>query len=306
MRLFYTVSVMVSLPFLKKEAKKPSGAPAPAGIPTQRVVELSSEGMSEPEIIRVLKKEGYSPMEVDKAMKEALRSSAVRAAAGPQPPFEPRNLPPPPQRPQPRFPQEPAPAPAEPQEKRRIFPEEPPEPVPEERQPAPPLPEERMGPPSEAELPELPGMEKPRPAARPLPPLPGEERFEEEIPHIPAPTQKPKRSKAMERRRMFEEIAEGVVEEKWDSFEKYIDEIHKKIRSLRKKVNYLEEIIDKIQSERASEIEEIKAAIETYKTSINEISARMEGVEKAVRDSLTPMMQSVRSLSDAVKELKKK
>jgi chromosome segregation ATPase len=41
--------------------------------PIERVKELSSHGFSEPEIIDVLRKEGYSPQEIDLALTEALK-----------------------------------------------------------------------------------------------------------------------------------------------------------------------------------------------------------------------------------------
>ncbi|RLJ05577.1 MAG: hypothetical protein DRP18_02770, partial [Candidatus Aenigmatarchaeota archaeon] len=58
-------------PFKKSEPKTASA------VPTQRVIDLSSKGLSEPEIIKVLKKEGYTPVQVDAAMKEALRGATA-------------------------------------------------------------------------------------------------------------------------------------------------------------------------------------------------------------------------------------
>ena len=50
----------------------------------------------------------------------------------------------------------------------------------------------------------------------------------------------------------------------------------------------------------------MKNNITAYKDSIADIAARMEAVERAMKDSLTPMMQSLRSLSDTIKALKEK
>jgi len=84
-------------------SKKKGGIPQPMGgprIPTERVVSLSSQGISEPEIIRSLRDEGFSPLEVDRAMKQALRSGAgMSSSAPPMPPQS--QLPPPPPRMQP-------------------------------------------------------------------------------------------------------------------------------------------------------------------------------------------------------------
>ena len=68
--------------------KNPPAAPGQGGprIPSQRVMQLSSQGMSEPEIIRTLRSEGYSLLEVDRGMKDALRSGAGVQPQQPQPP----------------------------------------------------------------------------------------------------------------------------------------------------------------------------------------------------------------------------
>jgi len=48
--------------------------------PIERVKELSSHGFSEPEIIDVLRKEGYSPQEIDLALTEALKEKLQTTA----------------------------------------------------------------------------------------------------------------------------------------------------------------------------------------------------------------------------------
>jgi uncharacterized phage infection (PIP) family protein YhgE len=52
------------LQLFKKQQREP---------PISRVKELSSHGFSEPEIIDILRKEGYSPKEIDIALSEALK-----------------------------------------------------------------------------------------------------------------------------------------------------------------------------------------------------------------------------------------
>lgn len=55
--------------------KKQSRAP-----PIDRVKELASHGFSEPEIIDILRKEGYSPNEIDLALSEALKEQIKKAS----------------------------------------------------------------------------------------------------------------------------------------------------------------------------------------------------------------------------------
>jgi prefoldin subunit 5 len=270
------------MPFGKKKAAGPERAGA---FPTQRVVELSSQGLSEPEIIRELKNEGYSPMEVDRAMKEALRDSTVRAATAPV-------------REPPRFP----PMPAQ-QERKRVFPE-PMEPRFDEQ---PEMAEQRH----EAALPEIPGFEP-----RPRPPVPGfqrgprqflpprDEEETEEIPHLPVPGERRPITRQMERRRLVEEVSEAIIEEKWHDFRRELRDVNDKMGSLKKKMDYLEESLAKIQEKKGDDVEEIEAKIDTYKQSFSELSGRMEAMERAMKDSLTPMMQTLRALTEAIKDIK--
>ena len=69
--------------------KKPKGSALPPvqprGIPrappelVKKVSELSSKGMSEPEIMRSLKDEGYSTLDIDRAIRDSLRSGVGSA-----------------------------------------------------------------------------------------------------------------------------------------------------------------------------------------------------------------------------------
>ncbi|HDD72710.1 MAG TPA: hypothetical protein ENG00_01305, partial [Candidatus Aenigmarchaeota archaeon] len=71
---------MIMWPFEKK------GTSGPGRVPTSRVITLSSQGLSEQEIIRTLKNEGYTPEEVDAAMREALRGATLGVPRKPAPP----------------------------------------------------------------------------------------------------------------------------------------------------------------------------------------------------------------------------
>jgi len=262
-------------------------------IPSDRVASLSSQGMSEPEIIRTLRAEGYSPIEVDSAMKEALRS-AVRPPAAPRmapPPASTRGFGPPP-----------AEQPVR-RERRMIFGDEDEElPRPAARPPEPPFAEEE-GPAGELELPRFPGMAPPRRSPF-APPVPMEEAEAEEIePIAPAPKAASKEQR-MQSRREFEEIAEGVVEERMSAIEKRVDDIGDRLKEITVRMNNLQQALDRVQGERRGDIAEITDKIEGYKQGMTEVSQRMEAVEHTMKDSMTPMMQSLRSLSDAVKAFK--
>lgn len=69
---------MVLIPLRKKEPQ------APAYIPVDAVRALAGRGLSEPEIINELRKQGYSPSQIDFALTGALKTEV----GGPQPPVQ--------------------------------------------------------------------------------------------------------------------------------------------------------------------------------------------------------------------------
>lgn len=263
-------------PFKKKESK-----PA-TGIPTQRVTELASKGLSEPEIIKVLREEGYTPLQIDTAMKTALRNAAaVGKPIGPP---------------------------------SRAFPSEPPRPRPESQYPEPPRPPEPFfeeeigmeGPESDELDKELPGFpeELPprpdflRPPEHVKPAIPEEE----PVPKLPAG----KRETKEEKRRMIEELVETIVDERWEEFSEKLNKFEAEYQELNKKISDLEQKINQIHLEKDDEMKEIEGKIDSYKQSLAEMSVKLESLERAMKDSLSPMLQTLRSLSDTIKLLKER
>jgi hypothetical protein len=53
--------------------KEPETMTTGKGAPIDRVKDLSTRGFSEPDMIEVLRKEGYNPEEIDSALTEALK-----------------------------------------------------------------------------------------------------------------------------------------------------------------------------------------------------------------------------------------
>jgi prefoldin subunit 5 len=73
---------------------------------------------------------------------------------------------------------------------------------------------------------------------------------------------------------------------------------------MQNRVSLLEQSVNKFDNEKRSDLDSIEDKIDTYKQSIGDVASRMEAVETAMKNSLQPMMQTLRSLSDAVKSLK--
>ncbi len=264
-------------------------------IPTERVMSLSSQGVPEPEIIRSLKGEGYTPVEVDTAMKQALKG----AVAGPQP--APSRFAPP------------APQPSAPSMQQAA-----PEPLALRTEPEPP-PFPTQSQVSSLEAPP-PGMLPPESSNLAMPPLPGEPGFTAEEPGLPAPPTTPgaagdepiprvREPMTMgeardDKRRAIEELAEGIIDEKWSEFKSEIDGIQVQLSDIKSRISTLEQSTHAVDAEKKSDLDAIEDKIDTYKQSMSDVSSRMEALEGAMKSSLAPMMQTLRSLSDAVKSIK--
>lgn len=72
---------MVQLPFLKKKEQHAGKAFAP----TDRVRELANKGFSEPEMIDVLRKEGYTPEAIDTALTQTVKTNITASPPQSQP-----------------------------------------------------------------------------------------------------------------------------------------------------------------------------------------------------------------------------
>ncbi len=244
---------------------------------TERVKALAAQGLPEPEIIKQMKKEGYSPKDVDAAMKEALK-----AAVAPKPARE-EFLGPPAAEFERPVPLKELPEEGPPRIAREL-----------ERRPELALPGEEMW---ARPVPERP-LE--RPEIRPRPVIPIEKPEIEEEFRLPAARPRP----VIERRAEIEEIAEAIVAERWEAFEREREAMNKRIDELDAKIATLDAVLKEIRGIKRTDIEEIKASVEGYRNSLAEVSSRMESIEKAVRDSLGPMLQTLRAMSDTIKALK--
>ncbi|RLJ08480.1 MAG: hypothetical protein DRP12_00515 [Candidatus Aenigmatarchaeota archaeon] len=262
----------MKLSLFKKKAPKVSAL--------ERVKELSAQGFSEAQIIKTLKDEGYSPREVDEALKET-----VRKAVAPSLPSKEELLGEKPAMPEVKPPEAPlpeAPLPGAPPEKPVKPPGIPPEVTPE--------------------VP-LPGAEEWKPPQLPERP----KRAEEELPkgeELRVPPLKPK--EPLERRAEIEEIAEAIIDERWEAFEREKEELKGLVKDLKNRLEALETAVKDVIGIKKSDIEEIKLGLENYRASLSDFSERIESLEKVMRDSMTPMLQTLRALSDTIKELKKK
>lgn len=214
---------------------KPETAP-PSGkglVPVERVKELSSKGFSEPEIIDVLRKEGYSPEEIDKAMTEALKTVVKE----------------------------------------------------EEKKPT--------------KLPTLEEIktEAPAPVATTL--LGAEPEALTEAPTAPVEYYYPTEEYSPE------EIVEPIIEEKMSEIDRKLLEFRTQYSNLEKKIGEIHHRLDLLAKGRTRGEEELVTKIDLLKDGIEDISGKVSSLEKAFKETLPALIESVRALSDLVQRLKR-
>ncbi len=175
--------------------------------------------------------------------------------------------------------------------------------TPEEAPPLgpPPFPEEEA--PSPLELPGMPPEEEPEemPEAPPAGWRPaGMEMEEKRMRALPPPRRMREEEGGRAGRRDMEEIAEAVVEEKWKAFDKEVGDIHKKMEDFAIKISTIESAVNEIKTMKKTEVEELKTSMDTQRESIVDMTEKLEAMENALKNSLTPMMQSLRALTENV------
>ncbi|MBN2101569.1 MAG: hypothetical protein JW716_01715 [Candidatus Aenigmarchaeota archaeon] len=297
----------------KKAPARGGGMPSQGQmrVPVDEVNALSSRGFSEPEIVNALKKQGYSIPEIDQGMKGALRNAAStgpdmgspfggqRFDSGPEPMPRGDSFQPPPgmelehpfraggggfeeMRParqpfsRPTF-QEPSAAMEEPS-----FGDDFNRPVSSGNDFDIPT-----GSQFEDSVP-TPREYQQRPEPRPLPSL-------------EQPDHERKVSK-----KQIEELVEVIIEEKWHDMKSKLIAIDTKFLETNNKIVALENMIRQMRSEREDELKHIDNKIDSYKGSMNDMNGKMQSMENAMRDSLTPLIGTLRSLSETINNIKEK
>lgn len=220
-------SETMALSFLKK------GQQGERGVPVDRVRELTTKGFSELEVIDVLRKEGYSPEEIDKSLSQALRGGITSA---PQHQTQPSM--------------------------------------------------------QRSEGPKLPTLEEIAPKQTEMPEMP-ESQTEEgyyDYNQQSYPT---------------EEYIEYVVKEKMTESRRSIDEIILKAKDLEKRMDTLHEQINVLIQTRTSEQTQLLNRIDSFRGVMEDVEIRLGGMEKAFKETLPALIESVRALSDLVQRLKR-
>ena len=245
-------------------------------VPTEIVKKLASAGKSEKEIVAQLRLQGFTPAQIDSALKEAIKVEVV----GPQPlglgnetipegpPPAPRGRPSPEISAAARAP----PATRHPVSERAI------QQIPQQPMPGP------MGePPEKIKTPvELKPVEvRPQAFANPQP---------IEIPSADI---------------SLEELVEAIVSERWIKFEEKLSIFDKRDLVLQQQIQELKIQIDKLRSEKREEEKVFIEKLEEFGTGIEKTQSRIGSIESAFREFVPTLAENVRALSGVVEKIKK-
>jgi hypothetical protein len=215
------------LPFLQQKPET-----IKKGVPVDRVRELSSKGFSEVDIIDILRKDGYSPDEIDAALTEALKLGV----AGISPPTK-----------------------------------------------------------DEVGLPKLEELQ-PKQALLEVP----ETSLPEEYSYYSTPYAQPEQQAYPS-----EDYIEFVVKEKTAELDDKLREFVIKYSELEKRFSEVHEQLNEIAKAKTSGEQLIATRLDELKSILADMETRLAGLEKAFKDALPALIESVRALSDVVQRMKK-
>ena len=215
----------MALPFLKNPLAKGKGS-----IPVERVRDLTGRGFSEVEVIDVLRKEAYSPEEIDNALTQSLKFAAT---------------------------------------------------TPTQRQPI-----------------EYPRTEPALPTLEDIVP-------KQQTPQIPETSLPQEYYQGYQQNYPTEEYVDYVVQARMGEINQKITEFSVKAQEIERRIQEVSDRISEIMSLRNAEQTQILSKIETFKEGVGDIETRIGGLEKAFKETLPSLIESVRGLTDLVQRFKR-
>jgi chaperonin cofactor prefoldin len=101
----------------------------------------------------------------------------------------------------------------------------------------------------------------------------------------------------------IEELVEGVVNEKWEVFEKELKSLRDEQTQILREIKNLQSNIANISGEGKSS--ELIVRMDDLETKVTNIESRVNALEKAFKQFLPSLIENVRTLTSLVKEMKK-
>lgn len=232
-------SEIMALPFLRSSPKK-------SAMPVERVRDLTGRGFSEIEIIEVLRKEGHSPDEIDRALTQSIRLAATSPA---------------------------------PNQMQQIQ-----EPIgnytPQYQSQSP-----------ESSLPTLEELIPRQPQNQP--------------PQIPETSLPQEYYQNNQQNYPTEEYVDYVVQARLGEVTQKVTEFTIKAQEIDRRIQEVSDRISEIMSLRNAEQTQILSKIESFRESMEDIDTRMSSLEKAFKETLPALIESVRALTDFVQRFKR-
>jgi uncharacterized protein (UPF0335 family) len=104
---------------------------------------------------------------------------------------------------------------------------------------------------------------------------------------------------------IVEELVEGVVEEKWQKFKQRLDRLEDEFESIKAGEKNLGEKIEMSEKE-SPQTREMEGKVSEISTQMEELEARIGGLEKAFRQFLPSLTTNIENLSDIIHQMKRK
>jgi len=101
-----------------------------------------------------------------------------------------------------------------------------------------------------------------------------------------------------------EELVETIVQEKMNELNQKLIEFREKYSALERRMSDLHHQLSIMAKGRSETEQTIISKLDSFKDTINDINARLSSLEKAFKEALPALIESVRSLTDLVQRLK--
>jgi DNA-binding transcriptional MerR regulator len=103
---------------------------------------------------------------------------------------------------------------------------------------------------------------------------------------------------------LMEELIEGVIDDKWNKFHDKMDKLEENFDKIKAEIKQWE--IRQEQNRRDSPTREIELRISELSEQLEDIDARVGGLEKAFKQFLPALTRNIESLSQLIHELREK
>lgn len=102
----------------------------------------------------------------------------------------------------------------------------------------------------------------------------------------------------------IEELIEGIVEDKWHKFENSTKGLEERIEKLRAEMQAVEQKIK--EAHKSTPKNEVETQLNEFNDKIDDLDARVGGLEKAFKQFLPALTHNIESLSSIIHEMKAK